>query len=150
MPGRNRAPDRSDPQADALVDALARSGFVVMAALTRVGAAYDLSLTQLRVLGILRDRTPRMAELADFLGLEKSTMSGLVDRAERRGLLVRGRDTGDARAVIVAMTPAGHELAERLQADVRRALAAGTGRLDARERQSLTRLLEKMLGPARG
>jgi hypothetical protein len=33
---------------------------------------------------------------------------------------------------------------------VRRALAAGTGRLDARERQSLTRLLEKMLGPARG
>jgi DNA-binding MarR family transcriptional regulator len=26
-----------------------------------------------------------MAELADYLGLEKSTMSGLVDRAERRG-----------------------------------------------------------------
>ncbi|MGY1962144.1 MarR family transcriptional regulator [Nocardia gipuzkoensis] len=62
-----------------------------MAVLTRIGSEHDLSLTQLRLLGLLRDRRPRMTDLAAFLGLDKSTMSGLVERAERRGLVARGK-----------------------------------------------------------
>jgi DNA-binding MarR family transcriptional regulator len=120
-----------------------------MGVLTRVAAEHDVSLTQLRVFGILRDRRPRMAELADYLGLEKSTMSGLVDRAERRGLLQRGRNADDARATDVFMTPAGIELAERAHAEVRRALAPITDRLDAEHRRALATLLEQMLSPGR-
>jgi DNA-binding MarR family transcriptional regulator len=135
----------TDQDADALVDALAQSAFVVMGVITRVGAAHDLSLTQMRVLGILRDRRLRMAELATFLGLEKSTMSGLVERAERRGLLARAKSAGDGRAVDVFMTPEGHELAERVHGEVRRALAPDTDRLDAEQRRAVTRLLERML-----
>jgi DNA-binding MarR family transcriptional regulator len=138
----------SEPGDEALVDALAQSAFVVMGALTRIAAAHDLSLTQLRVLGILRDRRPRVVELAGFLGLEKSTMSGLVDRAERRGLLARERDAADGRAVIVFMTAAGAELAETVQAEVRDALAPYTGRLDADGAGTLGRLLGRMLAPA--
>ena len=74
---------------DGLVDALVQAAFTVMAVLNKVGADNDLSLTQLRVLAILRDRRPRITVLADYLGLEKSTMTGLVDRAEKRGLLER-------------------------------------------------------------
>ena len=135
----------SDLEGDALVDALAQSAFVVMGAVTRVGAAHELSLTQMRVLGILRERRLRMAELATFLGLEKSTMSGLVERAERRGLLARAKSAGDGRAVDVFMTPAGRELAERVHDQVRRALAPTTDRLDADQRRAVTRLLERML-----
>jgi DNA-binding MarR family transcriptional regulator len=135
----------SDLEADALVDALVQSGFVAMGAVTRVGAEHDLSLTQMRVLGILRDRRLRMAELAKFLGLEKSTMSGLVERAERRGLLARAKSAGDGRAVDVFMTPEGRELAERVHAQVRLALAPTTDRLDAGDRRALTGLLERML-----
>jgi DNA-binding MarR family transcriptional regulator len=137
-----------DPDESALVDALAQSGFVVMSVLTRIGATYDLSLTQMRVLGVLRDRRPRMAELAEFLGLDKSTMSGLVDRAERRGLLARAPNADDGRAVDVFMTSAGLELAERVQAEVTQALAPTTSRLDADGRRALSRLLEQMLRPA--
>jgi DNA-binding MarR family transcriptional regulator len=136
----------ADTDTYALVDALVQSGFVVMGAVTRVGAAHDLSLTQMRVLGILRDRRLRMAELAAFLGLEKSTMSGLVDRAERRGLLARAKSTDDGRAVDVFMTPEGRELAEQVHAEVRRALAPVTDRLDADQRRAVTALLERMLG----
>jgi DNA-binding MarR family transcriptional regulator len=50
-------------------------------------------------------------------------MSGLVDRAERRGLLQRGRNAVDGRAVEVFMTAEGLELAESLYAEIRRALA---------------------------
>ena len=75
---------RSAGGREALVDALVQTSFVTMAVLNRIGAENDLSLTQLRVLGILRERRPRMAALADRLGLKKSTMSGLIDRAEQR------------------------------------------------------------------
>jgi len=131
---------------DAVVDdALVRSAFRVMGVLTRVGAAHDLSLTQLRVLGILRDRRLRMTELAGYLGLDKSTMSGLVDRAERRGLLARGRNPGDKRVVDVFITPAGLELADRVQAEIQRDLAPATGRLNPRQREQLAGLLELVL-----
>jgi DNA-binding MarR family transcriptional regulator len=139
------SPGREAPVVADLVDALAQTSFVVMGVLSRVGAEHDLSLTQMRVLGILRDRRPRMAELAQFLGLEKSTMSGLVDRAERRGLLARGRSADDRRAVEVFMTDSGLELAERVRAEVARALAPATSHLGTKERQALTGLLERML-----
>ena len=126
---------------DDLVDALVRSSYQVMGVLTRIGAEHDLSLTQLRVLGILRDRRARVTELASFLGLDKSTMSGLIDRAERRGLLARGKNPEDRRAVDVFMTPAGLELAGRVQEEVRRALAPATDRLDPEQRDQLVALL---------
>lgn len=131
---------------DELVDdALVRSAFQVMGVLTRIGAEHDLSLTQLRVLGILRDRRVRVTDLAAYLGLDKSTLSGLVDRAQRRGLLERGRNRADGRVVEVFITPAGHELDERLREEIRQALAPATGRLDPEQRDHLVRLLELVL-----
>src|SRR6201992_1804917 len=78
--------------------------FTLMAVLTEVAAEHDLSLTQLRVLGILRDREPTMAELASFTGLERSTISGLIDRGVRRGRVVRTADPHDGRSVRVTLT----------------------------------------------
>ena len=40
----------------ALVEALGAVAFEVMGSLTKLAAKHDLSLTQLRMLGILRDR----------------------------------------------------------------------------------------------
>ncbi|PJF01581.1 MarR family transcriptional regulator [Streptomyces carminius] len=133
---------------DALVDALVRSTFQVAGVLTRIGAKYDLSLTQLRVLGLLRDRRPRMTELAEFLGLDKSTMSGLIDRAERRGLVARDRNPEDRRVVDVVITPAGLELAEQVYDEVRRALAPMTSRLGPEHRDQLVELLDTALSPS--
>jgi DNA-binding MarR family transcriptional regulator len=129
---------------DELEDALVRTSFRVMAVLTRIGAEHDLSLTQLRLLGILRDRRPRMTDLAAFLGLDKSTMSGLVERAERRGLVARGKSPEDRRVVDVVVTPAGRDLVEGLQGEIRSALAPLTGRLRADDRQVLTDLLDSV------
>lgn len=135
---------------DALVDALVRSTFQVAGVLTRIGAKHDLSLTQLRVLGLLRDRRPRMTELAEFLGLDKSTLSGLIDRAERRGLVVRDKNPQDRRVVDVVITPAGLELAEQVYDEVRRALAPVTSRLDPERRDRLVELLDAARGSSDG
>ena len=132
---------------DGLVDALVQASFVTMAVLSKVGADNDLSLTQLRVLGILRDRRVRMTRLADYLGLEKSTMTGLVDRAEKRGLLERAPNADDGRAVDVFLSPAGAALAERFHAQVRRSLSPLTSELGPAEQRQVQTLLERMLGP---
>ncbi|MGP0022346.1 MAG: MarR family winged helix-turn-helix transcriptional regulator, partial [Streptosporangiaceae bacterium] len=79
-------PGRDSHSAE-MMDSLVRASFTVIALLSRVAAEHDLSLTQLRVLAILRDREPTMAELATYLGLERSSVSGLIDRAVRRGLV---------------------------------------------------------------
>jgi DNA-binding MarR family transcriptional regulator len=128
-----------------LTDALVQASFAVMAVLNRVGAEHDLSLTQLRVLAILRDRRGRMSDLADYLGLDKSTISGLVDRAEKRGLVQRGPNPDDGRAVDVFLTPAGARLAEQGAVQIARALSGLTGQLSPAESRRLTALLERML-----
>ncbi|MEE4494931.1 MarR family winged helix-turn-helix transcriptional regulator [Streptomyces sp. BE230] len=136
-----------DDSTDALVDGLVRSAFQIMGVLTRIGAEHDLSLTQLRVLGILRDRSPRMSDLAAFLGLDKSTMSGLIARAERRGLLTRGTSPEDKRAVVVLITDEGRALVQRLYEEGKALLAPATGRLDPGQREQLAQLLEPLLSP---
>jgi DNA-binding MarR family transcriptional regulator len=131
---------------DGLVDALAQAAFATMAVLTKVAADNELSLTQLRVLAILRDRRLRMTALAGYLGLEKSTMTGLVDRAEKRGLLQRAPNASDGRAVDVFLSPDGAELAGRLSTHITRSLAPMTSKLAPTQRRLLQTLLEQMLG----
>src|SRR5690606_26262505 len=120
-----------------LAAALVPVAFATMAVLNKIGAEHDLSLTLLRVLGILADRRPRMAELAEYLGLERQTMSGLIARAEKRGLLARAPSVLDGRATEVFLTEQGLRLVGRLHAQMRKALAPLTGRLDGPDQQQL-------------
>jgi DNA-binding MarR family transcriptional regulator len=128
-----------------LIDALAKASFATMAVLSRVAAEHDLSLTQLRVLAILRDRRVKISELADYLGLDKSTISGLVDRARKRGLLQRAPNPADGRAVDVFLTTDGVQLAETGASEVARSLAPMTGQLTRADTRRLTTLLERLL-----
>ena len=86
------APPQLDP-----VDGLAQLSFVIMGLLERRAAEHDLSIAATRLLGVLRDREPTMNELARLLDLDKSSVTGLVDRAERRGLVERAPSPADPR-----------------------------------------------------
>lgn len=131
-----------------LRDNLVQVSFAVTAVLSRVAAEQDLSLTQLRVLGILRDREPTMAELATYLGLERSTVSGLIDRAVQRGLVRKTTDPDDGRSVRVSLTRDAQRLAARVIADIGELLAPLTGRLNSVEQQRFNALLAKVLDPS--
>jgi MarR family transcriptional regulator, lower aerobic nicotinate degradation pathway regulator len=131
---------------DDLRDALVQISFALMAALTEVAAEHDLSLTQLRTLGILRDREPTMAELATFTGLERSTISGLIDRAAQRGLVVRTADPIDGRSVRVSLTRQARRLVPEVTAVVGDRIKPLTSQLSPSEQRRLTALLTKALG----
>jgi MarR family transcriptional regulator, lower aerobic nicotinate degradation pathway regulator len=130
---------------DDLRDSLVQVSFAVTAVLSRVAAEQDLSLTQLRMLGILRDRKPTMAELADYLGLERSTVSGLIDRAVQRGLVEKDTDPADGRSVRVSLTAQARRLASGIVAEIGELMLPLTGRLNAGEQKRLTDLLAKVL-----
>ena len=129
-----------------LRDALVQISFALMAVLTEVAAEHDLSLTQLRVLGILRDREPTMAELATFTGLERSTVSGLIDRATQRGLVTKTADLHDGRSVRVTLTESARGLVPEVTAAIGDRVKPLIGQLSTSEQKRLTALLTKALG----
>ncbi|HEY0259847.1 MAG TPA: MarR family transcriptional regulator [Lacisediminihabitans sp.] len=141
----------ASPSATApVVDALVQVSFAVSAVLTRSAAEHELSVTQLRMLGILRDRAPSMAALAEYLGLDRSSVSGLIDRAERRGLVARTTSPEDARVTIVSLTAQGSRLAVHLAATVNDGIARLLNEVSASDRTRLVRIAESITGVTNG
>lgn len=127
-------------------DALVQLSFQVQRTLAAVGAAHELSVVQLRLLGILRDRRAGMLELGGHLGLDKSSVTGLVSRAEKRGLVERSPSPHDGRAVLVSLTARGRRLAEQGTTETERHIAELTAHLTQEERALLTRLAGAVVG----
>lgn len=133
------------PLSERLADALVTTSFLTMARISKIGAEHDLSLSMMRVLGILWDRRLRMTELADYLGLEKQTMSGLIDRAQKRGLVSRASNEQDGRATDVFLTRAGTELVRHLRVQGQEALAPTIAQLGVADQERLQDLLVRLL-----
>ena len=142
-------PLQSDATAD-FIDLLVQTSFEVIAVVTRVGAEHDLSLTLVRMLGILRDRTLTMAELADYLGLERSTVTGLVDRAERRELVARRASSVDGRSVQLSLSAKGKALTDTASVSLSARLAPVVEKLPADIRDALPAALRQLQISARG
>ncbi|HEX4107895.1 MAG TPA: MarR family transcriptional regulator [Solirubrobacteraceae bacterium] len=139
----DRTPPRARRRPDlGIADALVQASFLVQAVLGELAAEQELSIVQMRLLGVLRDRELRMAQLARILGLTKSSTSGLVDRAERRGLVRRTAiPVGDERAVHVVLSEEGRRLTAQLGAQVARRLEGATEHLSPTNRGRLSGLL---------
>jgi DNA-binding MarR family transcriptional regulator len=128
-----------------LMDGLVQLSFAVQNALGRVADAHDISLAQVRLLGILRDREPGMFEVATFLNLDKSSVTGLVDRAERRGLVRRNSTPDDRRAVRVALSDRGRALVQEFTKELEVELAKLVAGLSEADRKRLSTLASQIV-----
>ncbi|WP_432843982.1 MarR family winged helix-turn-helix transcriptional regulator [Dactylosporangium sp. CA-092794] len=131
------------------MDALVQLSFQIQRILSEVGAEHDLSIVQIRMLGVLRDRQPAMLELGQHLGLDKSSTTGLVSRAEKRGLVQRSPSPYDGRGVLVALTEQGREVVQWGEAEIGRRIAELTGPLSDAERDRLTELAARLVRDVR-
>jgi DNA-binding MarR family transcriptional regulator len=129
-----------------LPELLARLSFEVIGRLTKLAAEEDMSLTQLRMLAILRDRRLRMAELAAALGTDRSSTSGLIGRAERRGLVERVPAPEDKRGFTVSLSAQGHTFAAGVEERTFAALQPLLQGVPAADRDRLAALLERIVG----
>lgn len=86
------------------------------------------------VLGAAQTGTHTQKQLADLVGLDKTTMVATLDELERAGLARRVPSATDRRAHVVEVTPAGrqkvteaNEVAKQVEADVLSSLGEPVG-----------------------
>src|SRR5204863_8736078 len=85
-------------------------------------SSHGLTLPQWRALAeIFRNEAIAQVSLAAALDVDQMTVSGIVSRLEKRGLIERYPDPNDSRAKLAKLTPAGLELVTRAK-NVGRAL----------------------------
>lgn len=102
----------------------------------------ELSRTATSVLASLRDTGPRrVTELAAAESVAQPTMTTLVVRLERDGLVQRGSDAADRRAVLVTITHEGLATLRRYGDARAEVLGARLGTLDAADREAIAAAL---------
>ncbi len=75
----------------------------------------QLTIAMWRVLAVLSNGgSQRQVDLADLTSIDASTLSRLVTRLMRRGLVKRSRSASNSREVAVALTPKGRVVVDRL------------------------------------
>lgn len=148
MSTRSKTPGRSPRRTGGgvgLVDALAQLSFLVHDTLADVAGQHDLSIIQTRLLGVLRDHEPSMNALGLHLGLDKSSITGLVDRAQRRGLVTRTVSAIDRRSYRVSITDLGRDLAQQVAAEFAERIETSVAALTRADRQLLAHLAAQIL-----
>ncbi|MCF2530737.1 MarR family winged helix-turn-helix transcriptional regulator [Yinghuangia soli] len=124
---------------------MVRSTFLVNAAYADAAREHGLTPQQGQLLCVLMAQPYGMGELGAMLGLAKSSMTGLVDRTERNGLVRREPDARDTRAVRVALTEEGGRLADDFYADACRRIENLAAGLPPADKDALAGLLGRVV-----
>lgn len=99
--------------------ALQRATHHTLHALSAALAALDLTPSEINTLANLADgRARSVRELATDTGTRATTLTGVLDRLERRGYVTRELDPADRRSFRIAMTSSGRATARKVNAAV--------------------------------
>ena len=125
---------------------LNRVGFALVASYTENALAeHDLSIDMWRLLAALSNRgESRQVDLAAMTTIDPSTMSRLVTRMERLGLVTRSRSKTSSREVVVALSPKGGALVQRLIPIARALEQTASAGLAAKDMAVVKRALRQM------
>jgi DNA-binding MarR family transcriptional regulator len=85
-----------------------------------------------------------MNEFAAEMRLHGTTMTRMVDALIEKGLVERRPDAEDRRIVRVGLSPAGQEMAARLQASKQELLSSALAEMPAGERETMLKALERV------
>lgn len=113
-----------------IVGALSRSARAVE---TRTG----ITNAQVFLLQQLRDGALSVGELAELAHTHQSTVSIVIARLSRAGLVAKARAADDARRAVVSLTPAGRVLLQRAPAPPAADLLLAVERIPARDARRL-------------
>ena len=125
---------------------LNRVGFALVDSFTREALKADgLSIDMWRVLAALSNNGgQRQVDLSEMTSIDVSTMSRLVSRLVRIGLVTRSRSKTSNREVVVALSPKGRTLVQRLIPIARRLEEVANAGLPATDLAIVKRALRQM------
>lgn len=106
----------------------------------------DLTTTQFAALARLHERGPLSQNLLGrATAMDAATIKGVVGRLMREGLVTTSADPEDKRRLTVALTPAGQAMVEASFAPACAVTAKTLAPLNEAERQTLLRLLGRLV-----
>ena len=85
-----------------------------------------------------------LSELSEKIRAQNSTVTGIIDRMEREGLVVRERSTEDRRVVKIRLTPKGMDLARDVPVEPMVIFRSALLALSKDEMQDLLKILLKV------
>jgi len=103
-----------------------------------------LTLSQLRVLHLVRDHPASCGQIAEHLGITASTATALIDRLVRRGLLQRRPHPGDRRVTDLALSETARGLLPEAAARKGGEIRAAVEELAPVDRDQLAALLDRV------
>jgi DNA-binding MarR family transcriptional regulator len=102
----------------------------------------DMDLPSWRAMMLLHECSPSsVSEIAERAVIRLSTMTRVVQRLEKRGLVTLSRRAADARVTDVYITPDGEGVVEQVRAVASRIYQSAFKDLDASEIENLNSLL---------
>ena len=110
-----------------------------------IAARHGLTGPQLTVVKMLEalGELP-LSRLSEKIRAQNSTVTGIVDRMEREGLVTRVRSASDRRVVHIKLTPKGVHLARDVQVAPMDMFRDAVGTLNHDEARTLLRVLRKV------
>lgn len=94
---------------------------------------------------LLRNGSTAPGTLARRVSLSPATITGIIDRLEKRGLITRERSVEDKRKVEIALTDKGREIAAQMPPPLHETFARRLNELPLAEQQEIDRVLAKIV-----
>ena len=105
----------------------------------------DLTGPQLTVVKLLESIGDlSLSELSERIRAQNSTVTGIIDRMEREGLVTRERSKEDRRVVYIKLTPKGRELAREIPVEPMEIFKSALETLSGQEMKDLLRIMTKV------
>lgn len=133
-------------QVDAvLAENLLTLGIAVGAVRASISRELDFTPQQVELLCSLGHGPRSASTLADLLSCDKTNVTGLVDRLERRALVRRERDERDRRVVRVVLTGEGEDVVREFRLRSSEELARSFAAWPQEERDQLSELARRAI-----
>lgn len=138
-------PAESKPEVDAIVETIIYL-YTESRRLTK-GMAREVGLTgpQLTVIKLLESFGDlSLSSLSERIRAQNSTVTGIIDRMEREGLVRRERSTTDRRVVLIRLNEKGMKLARQIEVEPMEIFRSALFSLPQADLRDLMRILTKL------
>ena len=106
---------------------------------------YRVSVPQLGCLLALYENGPMPpSQVAKHIMVKSSTVTGIIDRLEQKGLVERSRISSDRRVITIGLTESGRMLAQNSPLPIQERIVDGYKNLPSNEREDIIRALKKL------
>ena len=147
------AHDGNQPRDIPYTDLWARPGFLIrrlhqlhVSVFIEECGDFDVTPVQYAVLSVLyRGKALDQVSVAGEVGIDRNNAADVLRRLERRGFVERIPSESDRRAMLNGITEIGCRFVEDAHSAMERAQDRFTGSLSKRDRERLTRLLQKVM-----